>query len=153
MPEAPSGLRVQNCRLRPFHKQLIKTKAIPASAIYICDETAIWLNATSNTTVCEAGAKEVSIRTTGHDKVRLTVLLCAKADGFKPKPYILLPRKRVMPELVNKYGHKVILKFEGTTWMIQALCVNRGFSSVGPRRLAFWTKATFGVGQLRVPHQ
>ena len=49
------------------------------------------------------------------------MLLSAKGDGTKLKPYILLPRKRPVPGLVKKYGSKTNLVFQGTTCMNQAL--------------------------------
>ena len=91
--------------------------------IIACDETAIWYDAISNSTVEENGAKEVSVRSTGHTKNRLTVLLSAKGDGTKLKPYILFPQKRPIPELIKNYGSKAetVLVFQGTNWMNQAL--------------------------------
>ena len=86
-----------------------------------CDETAIWYNAMANSTVADKGSKEVSVRSTGHTKNRLTVFLSAKCDGTMLKPYILLPRKRPLPELVKRFRGKAVLKFEGTNWMKQAL--------------------------------
>lgn len=91
-----------------YIREMIRKKAIVLSAVYACDETAIRLGAATSSTVCETGARKVSIRTTGHDKIRIAVLLCAKADGFKLKPYILLPRKRSRPDLVKKYGHQAV---------------------------------------------
>lgn len=72
-----------------YVRNLISDNSILPAGIYACDETALWLDASSSSTVCETGSREVSIRTTGHDKLRVTVLLCAKADGVKLKPYIL----------------------------------------------------------------
>ena len=78
------------------------------NVIIACDETAIWYDAISKSTVEEKVCKEVSARSTGHSKNRLTVLLSAKGDSTKLKPYILLPRKRPMPELVKKFRNKAI---------------------------------------------
>ena len=73
------------------------------------------MDALTHSTIEERGAREISVRTTGYDKLRVTALLSAKADGTKLKPYILLPRKQFLPDLVEKYRSKVISKFEGTT--------------------------------------
>uniref|UniRef100_A0A914I1X5 HTH CENPB-type domain-containing protein n=1 Tax=Globodera rostochiensis TaxID=31243 RepID=A0A914I1X5_GLORO len=43
--------------------------------IYAADETAVWLDASGGKFVAVKGAKEVSVLTTGHDKLRLTVML------------------------------------------------------------------------------
>ena len=43
----------------------------------------------SNSTVTDKGAKFVVLKTTGHEKSKLTVTLAAKAIGDKLKPYIV----------------------------------------------------------------
>ena len=52
------------------------------------DETPVWSDMVPDTTVDVAGSKEVSMKTTGHKKCRITVALSAKGDG-KLKPLIL----------------------------------------------------------------
>ena len=47
------------------------------------DEKPIWLDMPSATTVNEAGASSVTIRSTGHEKDRVTVCLAGKANGQK----------------------------------------------------------------------
>jgi hypothetical protein len=42
----------------------------------------------SDTTVEVKGSKEVSVRSTGHEKTKLSVMLTAKANGTKYKPHI-----------------------------------------------------------------
>ena len=91
----------------------------------------------------EKGCKEVSVRPTGHTKNRLAVLLNTKGDGTKLKPYILLPKKRPVPELVKKFGSKAILVFQPTNWVNQALTednLNRviGGPMFTPHRLLVW---------------
>jgi hypothetical protein len=54
---------------------------------------------------------------TGHQKSRITVLLTARNDGQKLKPFVLLPRKRQIPDIVKKFGHKMQLSWVGKTWM------------------------------------
>ena len=53
------------------------------------DETPIWLDMPSATTVNEAGALSVTIRSAGHEKDRVTVCLAAKANEHKLKPFIV----------------------------------------------------------------
>ena len=53
------------------------------------DETAVWFDMVSPTTIDARGTKSVSLKTTGHEKSHLTVVLAAKADGTKLKPYIV----------------------------------------------------------------
>ena len=53
------------------------------------DETAVWANMLSETAVDRLGSKIVSLTTTGHEKVRVSVCLSARADGSKLKPMIV----------------------------------------------------------------
>ena len=53
------------------------------------DETPLWMDMPGETTVSRAGERTLSIRTTGHDKGRFTVVLAAMADGKKLKPYVV----------------------------------------------------------------
>ena len=55
------------------------------------DETAVWHEMISNTTVTDKGAKSVLLKTTGHEKSKVTVILVTKANGDKLKPYIVFP--------------------------------------------------------------
>ena len=63
----------------------------------------------------EKGCKEVFVRSPGDAKNCLTVLLSAKGDGIKLKPNIPLARKRLVPELVKKFGSKAILASKART--------------------------------------
>ena len=49
------------------------------------DETAMWREMISNTTVTDKGTKSVVLKTTGHEKNKVTVTLAAKANGDKLK--------------------------------------------------------------------
>jgi hypothetical protein len=84
--------------------------------IYACDETSVWFDCVANYTIDKVGTKEVTLKSTGHEKMRISVMLCAKANGFKCKPYVLLERKREMPELISKYK-SLVLEFAGKIWM------------------------------------
>ena len=63
-------------------------------AIFAMDETACWMDMPSDTTVAVTGARSVPLKTTGHEKNHFTVILTARADGLKMKPFIVL-RERV----------------------------------------------------------
>ena len=59
------------------------------SDIYAMDETAVWFDMLSDTSVDERGAKIVSVRTTGHEKSQCTVILTANGSGRKLKPHVV----------------------------------------------------------------
>ena len=54
-----------------------------ASDIIAMDETPIWTDMVSDTTVDVTGKKTVTVKITGHEKSRVSVCLAAKADRTK----------------------------------------------------------------------
>ena len=50
------------------------------------DETAVWADMASGTTVESKGTRTVCLKTTGHEKRKVSVCLAVKADGSKMKP-------------------------------------------------------------------
>ena len=135
-----------------YNRRVICEENIPISGIYGCDETAVWLDAASNTTVETRGSKQVVVRTTGHEKMRITVVLCARADGVKCPPYVLIPRKRPMKELILRFDRKITLNFAGTSWMNQALTEDFIQKTIGspfflPNRLLVWDSFRSHISQ------
>ena len=63
------------------------------------DETPIWADMPTKTTVDQRGLKAVPIKSTGHEKQRMTVCLAIKADGSKMKPFVVIPGKKVKSEI------------------------------------------------------
>lgn len=50
--------------------------------------------------------------------MRITVALTASSEGRKLKPYVLVPRKRPIPGLEEKFRGKLIIVWAGgNTWM------------------------------------
>jgi hypothetical protein len=54
------------------------------------DQTPVYFDMPSNITVNEKGAKRVSIRGTGNENARITVMLGILAEGCKLPPYVSL---------------------------------------------------------------
>ena len=52
-------------------------------------EIPIWNDMVSNTTVEKTGLKEVPMKSTGHDEVRVSFCLTLKIDGMRLKPFIV----------------------------------------------------------------
>lgn len=73
-------LYVRSLRLRNGYQE---------NDIIAMDETAVWLDMTADTTVEKVGVKSVPLKTTGHEKNRITVVLAAKASGRKLKPMMV----------------------------------------------------------------
>lgn len=79
----------------------------------------MWLDSVYRVTVEKRGAKEVTVKSTGHDRLRITVLLAARADGTKLKPMIIIPRKR--PIAVLDANKKILVLYgDNQSWMDEA---------------------------------
>jgi len=66
----------------------------PLDMIGAMDETPVWLDMEADTTLDFIGKKSNSLKTTGHERSRVTVVLAAKAEGTKLPPFIVFNGKR-----------------------------------------------------------
>ena len=65
------------------------------------DETAVYLDMPGEFTLQETGSRTVSIRTTGHDKDKVTVMLAALGDGTKIAPLVIFKGVRPPKNVPN----------------------------------------------------
>lgn len=108
--------------------------------IFAADETAVYLDFSNSLTLNEKGAREVGktntlffyfshpmmkrclilfqvpVKTTGHEKMHVTVLLTARADGYKCRPYVLLPRTRPDKEIAARFKNSLQLSWCNRTF-------------------------------------
>ena len=88
-------------------RQLQKQFNFLDADIIAMDETPVWNDMVSNTTVEKTGSKEVTMKSTGHDKARVSVCLAGKADGSKCKPFIVFKgAKRKSKSLHKEFKRK-----------------------------------------------
>ncbi len=85
------------------------------------DETPVWLDMPGDTTVSRVSEHTVSVRTTGHDKGRFTVVLGAMADGRKLTPFVVFKGVRPIAELNRVQGVQVAMSRNG--WMHEELTI------------------------------
>ena len=111
--------------------------------IIAMDETSVWADMTSETTVESKGGRTVCLKTTGHEKVNVSACLAAKADGSKMKPMIVFGGgKREVKKLNEEFGSKCVIASSGNAWINEGLTliwadkVLRKFSF--GRRLLAW---------------
>jgi len=83
------------------------------------DETAIYLDMPPNYTLEKKGVKEVLLKTTGCEKLRLTEMLAATADGRKLPPLLNLKRK-TLPKL-DMFLKDIIVRVQEKVWMTEEL--------------------------------
>ena len=79
------------------------------------DETPIWVDMPSETSVDRTGIKNVPIQSAGHEKQQITVCLAVRADGSKMKPFVVIPGKKVKSEVSSIQG--AIVKCSSNGWM------------------------------------
>ncbi|KAL3107396.1 hypothetical protein niasHT_012836 [Heterodera trifolii] len=68
------------------------------SAVYACDETAVWLDPSDGTCITEKGAKTVTVLNTGHEKLASLSSSRRALTAKKLQPFVLLPKKRPIPK-------------------------------------------------------
>ena len=110
--------------------------------MFAMDETACWMDMPSDTTVAVTGSRSVPLKTSGHEKDHFTVILTAKADGTKMKPYVVFKGKgtRLIKDLQNIPG--IVVRFSTNGWMNDDLTVDYLHSIIGAlsfsKRLLVW---------------
>jgi hypothetical protein len=83
------------------------------------DEMAIYLNMPSNYMLEKIGVKEVLLKITGCEKLRLTVMLAATADGRKLPPLLILKRKTLAKS--EAFPKDIIVRAQENEWMTEEL--------------------------------
>lgn len=78
----------------------------------------MWQDMLSDTTVDTTGARSIRMKTTGHEKVRISVCLAAKADGTKLKPMIVFGgAKREVKKLSEEFKGRCVVASSSNAWM------------------------------------
>ena len=99
-------------------RHLTQTQEFDPGSIIAMDETPVWVDMVGNTTVNKTGAKDVVLKSTGNEKVRVTICLAAKADGTKLKPFIVFAgAKRESRLLDEDFKTKCVVTSSPNGWM------------------------------------
>ena len=84
------------------------------------NETAAWYDMVSETTVDKTGRKEISVKFTGHEKLKVSVYLTAKADGTRLKSFIVFGgTMRECKSLNEEFVSKCVAISSLNAWMIK----------------------------------
>jgi hypothetical protein len=84
-----------------FQKHVIglwKANNCLLSQIGNTDKTPVYFDMLSNYTIDETGVKSILIKTSGNERMLVTVMLMVLADGTKLPPYVILNRKTMPKE-------------------------------------------------------
>ena len=124
-------------------RRLTESRHYTSQSVISMDETAVWADMVSRTTVDKVGAREICLKTTGHEKVRISGCLSAKADGTKLKPFIVFGgAKREATALHKEFHSRCIVTSSSNAWMNEDLTLQYVESVIGkfsfaPRLLAW----------------
>ena len=111
--------------------------------IVAIDETAVQNDMISETTVEATGAKNVLMKSTGHEKVRVSVCLAAKLDRAKLQPFIVFGvAKREPKSLHDKYKQQCSVAGSSNAWVNEELALKQCDEVLGQfkfqKRLLAW---------------
>lgn len=111
--------------------------------IYAMDETPVWSDMVSSSTVDKTGSKTVTLKSTGHEKSRVSVCLTAQGSGKKMKPFIVFKEAKRDVEKLNKEFHgKCVVASSSNGWMNSELTIKWIEEVLGSfsfaRRLLAW---------------
>lgn len=110
--------------------------------IYAMDETAVWLDSPGATTIERKGAQSVSLKSTGHEKLNITVALTVRGDGTKAPPYIVFKGAvRDTARLGHEYRHQAFISTTPNGWMNETTSkdfIDRTLGLGFKRRLIIW---------------
>jgi len=80
------------------------------------DETSLWFDMLSNTTIAPTGSNTVQLKSTGNEKAHATLVLAARGDGTKLKPYVVFKKGiREVAKLQNTPG--IVVRTSANGWM------------------------------------
>ncbi|KAL3111244.1 hypothetical protein niasHT_012711 [Heterodera trifolii] len=121
------------------------------SAVYACDETAVWLDPSDGTCITEKGAKTVTVLNTGHEKARVTVILTARSDGKEASAIRASPQKKA-----NSKHHQPLQKSAALVLVWARVDGQRTYDGIfgeNFRQNIFRWFETTDLGQLPVSHK
>ncbi|KAM7309619.1 tigger transposable element-derived protein 6-like [Ixodes scapularis] len=108
-----------------FQKHVISLrKAVPFQLGQIgnADQMPVYLDMPSALTVHQKGSRQVTVRSTGNEKTRVTVMLSCTADGRKLPPYVVFKRK-TLPK-GEKFPKNVVIRCQDKGWMDESLVLD-----------------------------
>jgi hypothetical protein len=112
----PADLFTKIVSLITFVSNNVATKKITPANIIAMDETSLWFDMLSNTTIAPTGSKTVQLKSTGNEKAHATVVLAAKGDGTKLKPFVVFKKGiREVNKLQSTKG--IIVRSSANGWM------------------------------------
>ncbi|KAI2796665.1 hypothetical protein BLOT_015676 [Blomia tropicalis] len=137
----PNDLCQKIARFILYVRKVRTEESYKLSDIINCDETPIQIETVGSTTIDKIGSKEINLLSTGHEKQSCVVMLTAKADGTKLKPYVTFKRKRKLLDLEKKFP-QVVIGYSSNGWFDESITqdyLNKVISTFSfSKRLLIW---------------
>ena len=115
----PADIDEKLMNSQQFIIKMQREKDYPLSLIEIADQTPLTFDMPADSTIDFSGTSSISMKTTGHEKNRFTVLLACMADSTKLKPYIIFKCKTAPKTVEFPIG--IVVRFQQKGWMNNAL--------------------------------
>lgn len=116
--------------IKKFRNDVVKARKfldIPFnedSFVVIIDETPLYLEMNSNTTIAKKGDENINVLNDGRDKYRISIILTEAGNGWKLPPYIIvkgLPGKTVevdLNKLLCAKQKRVFISAQKEAWCV-----------------------------------
>ena len=111
-----------------IYAEVNSNRFLPYILMWNCkrmEEKLVWNDMVSNTTVEKTGSKEVPMKSTGHDKVHVSICLTGKVDGTRLKPFILFKGAKqesiIFIYIHNEFSRKCSVSSSTNKWMNEEL--------------------------------
>jgi hypothetical protein len=114
----PSEFETKLIKFQHFVIGVCRRSKYSLSKIGSADETAVFFDMPCKCTVHFKGEKQVAMKTTGYEMLHVTVVLCITANDNKLPPYIILNRKTVPKENLQRCNS---LDPQKNAWMTSEL--------------------------------
>lgn len=128
---------------------------VEAQDIIAMDETSVWFDMVANTSVDHRGANSISLKSTGNEKSHLTVVLAAKGDCTKLKPYIVF-KKAVREVKALQATKRVVIASSVNGWMNDSLTtdwLDKVYTKLSfKKRLLVWDSYRCHISQNNKSH-
>ena len=93
--------------------------------IIAMDETPVWYDMVFNTNVKRIDSKQIPVKSTRHDKVRVSVCLTGKADGTMLKSFIVFKgAKEESKALYDEFHRQCSVASSANGWMNKELTLS-----------------------------
>ena len=118
----PSHLTTKLVKYVMHVRRLSMRTNFSPDCIIAMDETAVWSDMVGNVTVDTTGTKDVLLKSTGNEKVKVSVCLNAKANGTKLKPFIVFQGANPEATALNEeFKSRCVAASSSNGWMNEEL--------------------------------